>query len=392
MKDEAWLEKIKERLDEYSEPVPSSGWERLERELPRQKTIPLRRWMAAIAALLVGAISFIGIQLADDYVSNNPVQPALRAQAPASATTADALPLYTYPHRQLPPVAQVSPVQIHTEEHLETAQETIIPQDTTSSRPQKKVKKETELPRTNRELLAMNKQSRSHAKGWAIGVLVGNLGGSIGNLSQKGGLSQTQQSAPGTGYSNLDLTETSSNVLPIPKEQEIIFQNGLPFLQNRTPRIVSIDHKQPISAGFSIRKNLPKGFSLETGLVYTFLASDILYEGAVQETKQKLHYLGIPLRANWNFVDKDKFTFYVSAGGTVEKCIYGKLGSEDLSVDPVQLSVLAAIGAQYNIGKHFGIYLEPGISYFFDDGSDIRTIRTDNPCNFTLQAGLRLSY
>lgn len=392
MKDEAWLKKIKERLDEYSEPVPSSGWERLERELHRQKTIPLRRWMAAIAALLVGAISFIGIRLADDYVPNNPMQPALRAQVPASAPTADALPPYTCPHRQLPPVAQVSPVQIHTEEHLETAQEALMPQDTTPSRPQKKVKKETELPRTNRELLAMNKQQRPQAKGWAIGVLVGNLGGSIGNLSQKGGLSQTQQSAPGTGYSNLDLAATSNNVLPIPKEQEIIFQNGLPFLQNRSPRIVSIDHKQPISAGFSIRKNLPKGFSVETGLVYTFLASDILYEGAVQETKQKLHYLGIPLRANWNFVDKDKFTFYVSAGGTVEKCIYGKLGSEDLSVDPVQLSVLAAVGAQYNIGKHFGIYLEPGISYFFDDGSDIRTIRTDNPCNFTLQAGLRLSY
>ena len=394
MKDEAWLKKIKERLDEYSEPVPSSGWERLERELPRQKTIPLRRWMAAIAALLVGALSFIGIRLADDHVSTNPVQPVLQAKAPASATTADALPLYTRPHRQLPPVAQVNPVQIHTEEHkyIETAQETIIPQDTTPSRPQKKVKKETELPRTNRELLAMNRQSRPHPKGWAVGVLVGNVGGGIGNLSQKGGLSQTQQSAPGTGYSDLDLAATTSDVLAIPKEQEIIFQNGLPFLQNRTPRIVSIDHKQPISAGFSIRKNLPKGFSVETGLIYTFLASDILYEGAVQETKQKLHYLGIPLRANWNFVDKDKFTFYVSAGGTVEKCIYGKLGSEDLSVDPVQLSVLAAIGAQYNIGKHFGIYLEPGISYFLDDGSGIRTIRTDNPCNFTLQAGLRLSY
>ena len=392
MKDEAWLEKIKERLDEYSEPVPSSGWERLERELPRQKTIPLRRWMAAIAALLVGALSFIGIRLADDHVSTNPVQPVLQAKAPASATTADALPPYTCPHRQLPPVAQVSPVQIHTEEHLETAQEALMPQDTTPSRPQKKVKKETELPRTNRELLAMNKQSRPHAKGWAVGVLVGNFGGGIGNLSQKGGLSQTLQSAPGTGYSNLDLTATSNNVLVIPDEQKIIFQNGLPFLQNRTPRIVSIDHKLPISAGFSIRKNLPKGFSVETGLVYTFLASDILYEGAVKETSQKLHYLGIPLRANWNFVDKDKFTFYVAAGGTIEKCIYGKMGSENLSVDPVQLSVLAAIGAQYNIGKHFGIYLEPGISYFFDDGSDIRTIRTDNPCNFTLQAGLRLSY
>ena len=257
-------------MDEYSEPVPSSGWERLERELPRQKTIPLRRWMAAIAALLVGALSFIGIRLADDHVSTNPVQPVLQAKAPASATTADALPPYTCPHRQLPPVAQVSPVQIHTEEHLETAQEALMPQDTTPSRPQKKVKKETELPRTNRELLAMNQQSRPHPKGWAVGVLVGNVGGGIGNLSQNGGLSQTQQSAPGTSYSNLDLAATTSDVLAIPKGQEIIFQNGLPFLQNRTPRIVSIDHKQPISAGFSIRKNLPKGFSVETGLIYTW--------------------------------------------------------------------------------------------------------------------------
>ena len=394
MKDEAWLEKIKERLDEYSEPVPSSGWERLERELPRRKAIPLYRWMAAIAALLVGAISFIGIRLADEHSSNIHVQLSLQAQAPAPATTADALPSYACPHQQLPPAAQVSPVLIHTEDSTETTQEETIlsPDIATQPQPQKEVKKAKELPPTNRELLAMDRQSRPHPKGWAVGVLVGNFGGSIGNLSQKGGLSQTQQSAPGTGYSNLDLTATSINVLAIPKGQEIIFQNGLPFLQNRTPGIVSIDHKQPISAGFSIRKNLRKDFSVETGLVYTFLASDILYEGAAQETSQKLHYLGIPLRANWNFVDKNKFTFYVSAGGTVEKCIYGKMGSEDLSVDPLQLSVLAAIGAQYNIGKHFGIYLEPGISYFFDDGSGIRTIRTDNPCNFTLQAGLRLSY
>ena len=53
---------------------------------------------------------------------------------------------------------------------------------------------------------------------------------------------------------------------------------------------------------------------------------------------------------------------------------------------------MAAVGAQYNIGKHLGIYLEPGIAYYFDDGSALPTIRKDNPCNFTLQAGVRLSY
>ena len=32
--DELWLKKIKERLDDYSEPLPDTGWERLEKALP----------------------------------------------------------------------------------------------------------------------------------------------------------------------------------------------------------------------------------------------------------------------------------------------------------------------------------------------------------------------
>ena len=144
MKDEAWLEKIKERLDEYAEPVPPSGWERLERELPRRKAIPLYRWMAAIAALLVGALSFIGIRLADDHVPNVPVQPSLHAQVPAPATTADALPSYACPHRQLPPATQASLVQSHTEDSTETTQETILSPDIEPQpQPQKDVKKAT---------------------------------------------------------------------------------------------------------------------------------------------------------------------------------------------------------------------------------------------------------
>lgn len=51
-----------------------------------------------------------------------------------------------------------------------------------------------------------------------------------------------------------------------------------------------------------------------------------------------------------------------------------------------------AVGAQYNISNRVGIYVEPGVSYFFDDGSPIETIRKENPTNFTLQAGIRLTY
>ena len=78
----------------------------------------------------------------------------------------------------------------------------------------------------------------------------------------------------------------------------------------------------------SVRKGLAKGFSLETGLTYTLLSSDAKLAGEEQQIEQKLHYVGIPLRANWNFLDKKLVTLYVSGGGMVEKCVYGKLGSE----------------------------------------------------------------
>ena len=36
---------------------------------------------------------------------------------------------------------------------------------------------------------------------------------------------------------------------------------------------------------------------------------------------QKLHYIGIPVRANWSFVNDKRFTVYVSAGGAMRVCL-----------------------------------------------------------------------
>ena len=54
--------------------------------------------------------------------------------------------------------------------------------------------------------------------------------------------------------------------------------------------------------------------------------------------------------------------------------------------------IKAAVGAQFNATDHVGLYVEPGVSYFFDDGSKVQTIRKERPCNFNLQAGLRFTY
>ena len=88
MEDEKWLKQIKKRLDDYSEPLPQGGWERIEREMetpvlqPRQ-TWMLRPWvrMAAAAVLLLG-ISAISL-----WLLQSPVGEEMR-QMPAAGRAA----------------------------------------------------------------------------------------------------------------------------------------------------------------------------------------------------------------------------------------------------------------------------------------------------------------
>mgnify|MGYP001778029164 CR=1 FL=1 len=63
--------------------------------------------------------------------------------------------------------------------------------------------------------------------------------------------------------------------------------------------------------------------------------------------------------------------------------------SEDVEIDRLQWSVSGAVGIQYNFIKNLGVYIEPGVGYYFDDGNDVLTIYKDKPFNFNMQIGLR---
>ena len=72
---ELWMNKLKEKLADYSEPAPASGWEQLEKELmpPVEKKIyPYRKWMMAAAAVIILAVVssvslyFLGTPAADE--------------------------------------------------------------------------------------------------------------------------------------------------------------------------------------------------------------------------------------------------------------------------------------------------------------------------------------
>ncbi len=412
---ELWMNKLKEKLADYSEPTPASGWEQLEKELmhPVEKKIyPYRKWMMAAAAVILLAVVssvslyFLGTPAADEM---------RRIQTPALASMPDALPSGQQPDVQGIDVEPVmNPISVR-EKRLAKADKSIpkhadepvvkykrvvdevkdkpvsVTESDDTSIDLERTQKDSDQPTAdNRPRRPSGKdkyhiptKTKSSRKGtWTMGLGVNNSSGASSEIG----------SGVHPYMSRVSMLAVSNSLMAIPNDQTLVFKDGVPYLR-QAKQVLDIKHHQPISFGLSIRKTLGKGFSLESGLTYTLLSSDAkLADDEQQMIEQKLHYIGIPLRANWNFLDKKLVTLYVSGGGMVEKCVYGKLGSEKETVKPLQFSVFGAVGAQLNATKRIGVYIEPGVAYYFDDGSDIQTIRKENPFNFNIQAGIRLTY
>ena len=168
-----------------------------------------------------------------------------------------------------------------------------------------------------------------------------------------------------------------------------------------------VRHRQPVRAGVSFRYDLGRRWSIETGLTYTMLSSDIDAGSEFRRCliERKLHYIGIPLNASYDFLQKKRWSMYATAGGMLEKCVSGREVAEyvangvtsstdthEISVRELQWSVNAAVGAEFNVTPLIGIFAEPGVSWFFDNGSQIETIYQDRPFNFNFRVGLRFSF
>lgn len=169
---------------------------------------------------------------------------------------------------------------------------------------------------------------------------------------------------------------------------------------------VKATHHRPIRVGTSFLWMIDNRFGIGTGLTYTYLASDFQTETPVMLTteKQTLHYIGIPVNAYFNIVRWKRINVYASAGVLAEKCVSAKLKSEGLSEKmetysttsninehPFQLSANLSAGVEWNFAGNFGIYLEPGVSYYFKDNSDLQTFYKEHPFDFNLNLGIRFT-
>jgi opacity protein-like surface antigen len=154
-------------------------------------------------------------------------------------------------------------------------------------------------------------------------------------------------------------------------------------------------HKLPVVVGLSIRYNLDDRWSVESGLTYSKVQSEfthIINENTIED-EQNLYYVGVPLKMNYQLWGNRYFSAYATAGGAMDVCVSAKqttTGIEsNIKKDRPQFSLNTSVGVQYNILPTFGVYLEPGLKYYIDNGSNVQNIFKDKPCNFSLLIGLR---
>lgn len=166
----------------------------------------------------------------------------------------------------------------------------------------------------------------------------------------------------------------------------------------------------PVTFGVGARYYFTEKFSAGAGVNLSILTRSFTgtYQKAVGGTvtdrisdadvTHKMLYLGIPVNLYYDVLQTNLMRFYAFAGGAAEKClsnkykVIGDAGEASLSeaVRGLQWSAAIGLGIQFNISEHTGLYLDPSARYYFDSKQP-KSIRTQKPFMFNIEAGIRFN-
>lgn len=429
------IEEYRKRSVEYRLPLPGDGWEKLEAAFAPAPAEVRRfpyRWLAAAVsflAVLGSSLYFMGIDKEIKPTLSDIVLPAKSVENPP-AHSAPVIPveaikpqpvanaLAAVPKKAKPDSQDLSDVvsevymSISAYFHAEITEENATEGNSYNNRSVVESGHYEYVPEKSYQPSAL--KATSSAKGWTFGLYAGTMFNR--NTSATGGLQMFHTKATGSDVSvnnnpesgTFDdyMKQVASNAPYFRDPDDYSMFEKVAATNYQRPIGTKMKHKYPLSAGLSVKKQISDRLSLESGLLYTFLSSELTAgEGDFYKQEQRLHYLGIPLKVNYTIWKKDRLSLYASAGAMAEMCVDGSLNTEyylnnnrqrkstaDLDVDKVQFSALASLGVQYDIAKPVSIYAEPGIAYYFDDKSVVETIRKEQPLCASVQFGVRFAF
>lgn len=415
------LKDIRDKMSDYEAEVPQDLWSAIDSAVGRrqQKKLWIRAGRYAAAAVVVAAIG-LGIYILQPdstLVVHSESNPNTRAQASANnapaVTSADADPgnnsaaeirASEFEHTPYATLAEAKPVIVEVVEGTSSMQIksddeslNVHPVDSNESASEAfthslppishEVKQDKTVTYNSRQRDRQQQQEAYDS---------GRLAASIYTTAGTGGTSMQRY----TSFGLMGIDPGDANWKDDPYMGMLVTNKG--HLADRRVR-----HRLPVHAGASIAYRINDRVSVETGIAYSYLSADI-HEGSDSyyfAGEQSLHYVGIPVGVRVRAMSWKNFDIYVGAGFEADKCVSGTIkkayvingqtrddGHESISIRPLQWSVNAGAGVQYNISSMVGIYAEPGLSYYFDNGSNIETIYSEKPLNFNLNIGLRVSF
>jgi hypothetical protein len=423
-KPDAFSELMKQKLENHQLPVDLNDWSAIEKRLNKKgkrKIIPWWMWLpmgsAAVLTLLFTLRSFnetpdYAVKSSSQVVSRQTETPKQYtaqqsiAKADVSGNQVSNVPTAVLKQKQtsvqnhnsvvidLPNKVTVAfdsvvnkinntvdPTTLRAVEKEPIAQVAVQQNDSAQN---KQEKKKTVLDPNPDEMIAAVYKQKSKSNNWMLAASYGSQGNV--DLASNTGAGDFVSSSP--NFYDRTLSAANTNYTSIMATNDFTKKT----------------YNDPLSFGLTVRKQLNKTLSMESGLVYTYLLSTFENSGVQRsEAKLHLHYIGIPVNLITELWENSKWEVYLSTGFMAEKGIQSLyvqsqyFGTEAVTttaktnINGIQWSINGGVGVTYKIKRQLGVYFEPKFSRYFDNNQPV-SARTDHPFVFGLSAGLRIGF
>ena len=431
------------KLSGFEAPVPSDGWQSVERSLKAAaaaRTALRRRWyagsVAAVLVLLIGSILFIRnpMEQTERMVSESTTTTPFTGSTPDTGTERTTAP-ESVPESVVQPAGAERLLAASASGKARAGKEPVVRPSTPAGMMVAWMKREKlQMEGTKRRMMdtgalrllakSVEKDAEQSEKELRAEetIMVGGdeeilFAGRAGERGEKNLLLAVNGRGGLTGYQQtVNSPMTLRSVMAVPDNKYMSEANKLQVQANNTADNISeMEHDQPVSFGITVSKYLFDDLSVETGLVYSYLNSKTRNTNnnfRVEEV-QKLHYLGIPLNVNYNLFSLERLNVYASVGGMVEKDVYGEFRkvregqtvnlnnaseeSEEKEIEKIsqrnpQISVNAGVGLSYPLYDKLRVYGKIGGAYYFDAKNEYKTIYSDRKIVMDLNVGLRYEF
>lgn len=417
MKHNDWTEQLRQRLNDAEVPAPENLWDSISQQLDTQgqqqntqgqqqdaedahvakkpRRVALLPWAVAASVVLIAGVAMWWqlrsntpdiamheptphpITLTDNKAVNTKAS-AVNTKASAAnshISTTSTHAMLAYKDNALAPTAsnKEEEVMALTMAEQEVQSEPIAEVSTTTSTPTatatQKNQRTTQTQAAHTAYALPRTQHQASNTRWQVGV---GTAGNMNRYKSSGPIYVNSLSAVNTEYADNEMFRVS------PYEQD-------------TKDVTH--HDMPISIGLTASYSVTPRIALASGLVYTLATSSFQHGASMPKETQTLHYVGIPLNLSYTVWGNSWLRTYIMAGAQADMNVKATLKADghksNIDNDRAQFSVTGGAGVQLNVAQQLGVYVEPGVRYYFDNGSAVQTIFKEHPTNFSLQVGLR---